>query len=194
MYRKSLTKYILLFSLVLFRLLSVSQDNRINQFDSNGKRSGKWLIYVDKNWKEVKDTNVASFKLYELFLNGKANYHLIGKRKHEGKLESSIDTINKLLDGDFKWYDKQGLLTDWYIFNKGDIVMHKYFSKNGDIKEYSDYNITYDNEPYSFGMYLNNYRRDQQNTYTFFIYRNGNRDWAFYEWDVNDSKITKKEK
>lgn len=194
MHLKYFTKYILFFSLITFRLPCLSQDNKINQFDSQGRRNGKWLIYVDKNWKAVKDTNIASFKLYELFLNGKSNYHLIGKRKHTGNLGSKIDTINKLLDGEYKWYDKQGILTDWYIFKKGDIVMQKHYSKNGDILDYSDYNITYDNEPYSFGMYLRDYRKSQSNVYTFFIYRKGNSGWAMYEWDINDSKITKKPK
>ena len=178
-------KYVYISILLIYCFVVFGQPSALNQFNGSGKRQGKWLIYIDKNWKEVKDTNLYVYKFYDEYLNGKPLIG-IGKIKHNERLEEPTENEDKFLNGEYKWIKKNNTLLEKHFFRNGELVNSQYYKKNNVVEYYIDYTITYENNPYTYGMYY--YMKNGLSP--FFIFKNGTRGWANYEWEETDPKIT----
>lgn len=127
-----------LFSILcsLLILSSYSQD-KINQLDADGKRDGKWVLYLDKDWAKVKDSASASFFRYTFYDHG-IHIHPMGRCGGKNfKLEKPNE--NKLLDGEYKWYNAKGQLSSVHVFKNGEYVSCKEYFPTGELNQYFDY-------------------------------------------------------
>src|SRR6185312_2584333 len=179
------------FFLLTIHYYIYGQNATINQLNEKGQKTGIWIVYLDKDWKEVKDTGKAVCKFYDRYLNGNSNYFFLGKHSHfEHPLKGYIDTNTKFLNGEYKELDKKGRLKEFYVFKNGEIVFDTQYNSDGTLKDYRDYNIAFDNNLYSHALYVY-----QKNGITrFYIYKHGNWGWTYYEWDKADQKIVTKTK
>ncbi len=177
--------FIILLFFISIQEIVMGQNFAINQLNEKGKKTGKWLIYLDENWKEVKDTNASIYKYYDEYLNGKPLIG-IGKIKHKNRLEEPAKNNGKLLNGEYKWFKKDNSLLEKFYFRNGELVNSQEYKKNNEVEFYFDYTISYDNNPYSYGMYY--YMKNGLSP--FFILKDGKRGWNLYEWDETDPKIT----
>lgn len=134
-----------IFSLFLFlgfTSLSCSQDI-LNQFDDKGKKHGKWIVYLDNEWKGVKDSSEAIFYRYTYFDHG-TNLYPMGSFGKKWKLESSTcdpsqsDKV-KLLDGEYKWIDKDGRAGFIFVIKNGEFISYKEFHPTGELHQHFDY-------------------------------------------------------
>ncbi len=108
-----------------------------NQFDSNGKKNGRWTIYLNNNWKEISDSSKASFYRYNYFDHG-ANIYPMGPCGKKGyKLETPNNS--KLLDGEYKWFDEKGNLNSVHVLKNGEYVSCKEYFPSGQLSQHFDY-------------------------------------------------------
>lgn len=66
-------------SLFLFlglTLNSLAQTEKLNQLDPNGKKEGKWIVYLDDYWNKV-DSSKASYYRFTWYDHG-VNIHPMG--------------------------------------------------------------------------------------------------------------------
>jgi|JI10StandDraft_1071094.scaffolds.fasta_scaffold1614565_1 antitoxin component YwqK of YwqJK toxin-antitoxin module len=128
------TKSILTILLVTLTTFIFSQTN---QLDANGKKDGKWTVYLDKDWKKVDDSTKAVYRRYTYFDHG-TNIYPMGPCGGKGyKLEG--DTKSKILNGEYKWYDGKGKLSSVHIFKDGEYVSCKEYFPTGELSQHFDY-------------------------------------------------------
>lgn len=150
-----------LFGLAVSLILTVAhgQTEKINQIDSAGKQHGKWIVYLDYYWKTVKDSNEAVYYRYTYFDHG-INTIRMGSRGSKGwKFEPATDTAGqkgkvKILDGEYKSFDKKGQLKFIQVFDKGEYVSYKEFNKSGKLYTRFDYKKKLNNEPNTYAIYI----------------------------------------
>jgi len=96
-------KLILTTFLLTMTIFFVGQTSGLNKFDSNGKKDGKWIVYLDRNWKKVDDSTKAIFFRYTYFDHG-VNIYPMGECGGKGyKLEpGTVSNKAILLDGEYK--------------------------------------------------------------------------------------------
>lgn len=126
---------------ILFSFICISQE-KINQFDFNKRRTGKWLIYLDKDWKRTNDSANASYCRYTWYNDG-MNIYPMGPCGQAGyKLEiPSGSSTSKLLDGEYKWLDAKGKLSSVHVFKKGVYVScREYYPGGENVQQFFDYN------------------------------------------------------
>jgi hypothetical protein len=127
-----------LFSLFIFSLsASIAQ---INLRDDEGKKHGKWIVYLDNNWARTDDSTKASFKrmtvydhgtnLYPMGPCGRKGWTLIGKTEKSG--------ITRL-EGEYKWIKKNGKISSSHVFNEGNYIDCKEYYSNGKVEQHFDY-------------------------------------------------------
>jgi len=68
--------------LTLIALLTIggicnSQSDSLNKYDSNGEKTGKWVVYLDEYLGEVKDSSKAKYVRYDWY-KGKFSYFQMG--------------------------------------------------------------------------------------------------------------------
>lgn len=149
-------------TVVLFSIttLCISQTN---QLDSDGRKNGKYTIYLDKNWRKTKDSTKAIFYRYTYFIHGTNIYpNAYGGLKNY-KLEG--DTTNKILNGEYKWYDGDGKLRSVHVLINGEYVSCKVYYKNGNLYQYFDYTKKGDNQEHGWTLY--NYDKEGNLNYSF---------------------------
>ena len=126
--------------LLTFVNLIVGQTAGLNQFDSNNKKDGKWIVYLDNDWKKVDDSTKALFYRYTYFDHG-VNIYPMGPCGGKGyKLEAN-PTGNKpiLLDGEYKWYDSNDKLSSVHVLKNGEYVSCKEYFATGELSQHFDY-------------------------------------------------------
>ena len=121
----------LLFTLIRFVF------GQINLLDANGKKDGKWIVYLDKNWKKVEDSTSAIYFRYTYFDHGTNIYPMGPSGGKDYKLEN--DTKNKILNGEYKWYDGKGKLSSVHVFKDGEYVSCKEYFPTGKLSQHFDY-------------------------------------------------------
>lgn len=129
-------KYISILFLSFLSLLGFSQD-KLNQLDNNGKPNGKWLLYLDKDWAKVRDSSAALYFRYTYYDHG---VHVLPMGPCGGKnykLEKPHN--NKLLDGEYKWYNAKGQLSSVHVFKNGEYVSCKEYFTSGELNQHFDY-------------------------------------------------------
>ena len=160
----------------------------INQRNKKGQRQGIWLIYLNKKWKEVKDTNTATFKTYQLFKKGKQNFGSIGNFTIKERLNRSTDSTCKFLNGTYNWYNKKDRLKYMYTFTNGQMLTYTDYSHDGSTN-LINYQLMYKDDIYTYTMQYYNAKKQGNH---FFLFKDGYKGWCFYEWDANDPNITKR--
>jgi antitoxin component YwqK of YwqJK toxin-antitoxin module len=110
---------------------------QINQTDAEGKKNGKWIVYLDKDWGVAKDTSLSAYRRFTYYDHG-TNIYPMGKCGGKNfKLESS--NLGSLLDGEYKWYDGKGKLSSVHVFKNGKYVSCKEYYPNGKLRQHFDY-------------------------------------------------------
>lgn len=153
-----------IFSLLLFSsitLLFYGQTEKLNQFDANGKKDGKWIVWLDKDWKLAKDSMAAVYFRYNYWDHGN-NLYPMGSFGGSYKLQivsenSKIKKGNaKLLDGEYKWVNEKGHMFADHILKEGVYLEWKQYYKNGNLETHFDYTKTCDDGPHRCSIYLYN--------------------------------------
>jgi hypothetical protein len=137
-------KAILSLVFVLFTL-SLSSQETTNQLE-NGKKQGKWIVWLDKDWKLAKDSISAVYFRYNYYNHGEScNPMGPWGGKLEAKANSSVKKGNAvLLDGDYKWYNSKGQLVCEHVLKNGWYVSFKeYFPSSGQLQTFFDYTQHY---------------------------------------------------
>ena len=89
----------------------LSQTDTLNKFDSNGKKNGYWLVYLDQNANPTDSLN-SFYYGYDLYVNGyKFIYFMNDKSKADNRLVHHGNNPEKghpmLINGQFSWFDKE---------------------------------------------------------------------------------------
>ncbi len=174
---------------ILFLILTISiyGQSKMNQYNSSGKKHGKWAVYLDNEWKEIKDSSKASFIKYTYFDNG-TNLYPMGPRDKSWMLKNSNGVSSTtglvILNGEYSWIDKKGQLRAVDVFKNGEYVMHKFYYSNGKINQIFDYTKKYKGQDYTYT--ISEYNKDGK--MKFYIHRNGTSGWMLYEGSEDDLK------
>ncbi|HLC82527.1 MAG TPA: hypothetical protein VJI69_01775 [Bacteroidia bacterium] len=145
--------FISFFFCICFTLFSYSQTEALNQFDESNKKDGKWIVYLNKNWREVKDSSKATYYRYTFYNHGRDVYPMGPCGKNGWKLESIANTTQtgglKLLDGEYKWFDKKGRIFSIHILKNGDYISCKEFYPSGLIHQHFNYTKKWGDLPHN---------------------------------------------
>ncbi len=138
--------------------LSDGQDT-LNRFDKEGKKDGKWIVWLDKDWNKVKDSTTAIYFRYNYFDHG-ANLNPIGPcggNNYKLEITPYSDQINKkvkILDGEYKWFDASGRLKFIHVLKNGEYISYKEFYPSGKLNTLFDYTKKYEGQPHSWFEYI----------------------------------------
>lgn len=166
----------------MFAMATVySQSEKINQNDDAGMKHGRWMVYLDKKWNEIADTNLAIYKKYTVYFHGK-NLYPMGSR---GSWQLSEHANSKLLDGRYEWKDKAGTVRCVDVFSAGRYLSCKIYSSTGVINQYFDYERKYKGMQDTYC--ISEFDKDGK-LKKFFINRDGEQGWNFYQASEDDLK------
>lgn len=134
-----------IFILLLFTFnVTISQVEQLNQFDANGKKDGKWIVWLDKDWRLAKDSMSAVYFRYNYFDHG-SNLYPMGPCGGSGY---TLQVINsgatkkgnaELLDGVYNWVNIKGHIRSTHVLKNGIYVSCKEFYSNGQLETHFDY-------------------------------------------------------
>lgn len=132
-----------------------------NQYDSNGKKHGKWIVYLDKDLKQVDDTTNANYYRYTFYDHG-TNLNAMSPWGGKGwKLETSnVDKNSEkimLLNGLYEWYDDKGILRASYELQNGEFISYKEYFPSGQVSQEFDYTKLWKKVPHTF--YIASYEK-----------------------------------
>lgn len=116
------------------------QTELLNQFDSNGLKHGKWIVYLDADWNKVADSSTACYYRYAMFIHGGNLYPMArcgrkGYKLMENGIEIKCEVGKpKLLNGEYKWFDNKGRISSTHILENGIYKSYKNYYPNGQAK------------------------------------------------------------
>jgi len=154
----------------------------LNQFDQNGKKDGKWIVYLsEKTWKEVKDSSKAGFYRYTYYDHGVNIYPMGAGGGMNWKCEATPGNAQqkgrlKLLDGEYKWKDKKGRVRFIHILKNGEYVSYMEFYRSGNFAKQFAYLNHYKEQPHTYS--ISTY--DKKGNPTNYFMRGGEQGWQFY--------------
>lgn len=160
------------------------QNNTVNQFDSNGKKHGTWIEYLNAKWKVMKDSSRAVYCAYNYYDHGENTYRIsFGdesrihyKLEHTGNKQE--DNKIKILDGEYKWLDKKGRTVSIDSFKNGEHVWSKYFKKlTGKLHVYYDFTKKYNKQPHTYYIEIYDKKGNVKHCYM----RKDRSGWCAYE-------------
>lgn len=160
------------YSLFILMLISFLGFSQLNQLDEKGKKHGTWKVYLDQNWKEVKDTNEAVYTRFTHYENGYETTKT-GNRS-DAILKNQPKNGKELLNGEYKWTDKMGNVKYVDVFDKGNYVSFTHF-KDGKKVEETEYSMQWKNEPNTYRMSV---IKDDKTEY--YWMRKGPKGWMGY--------------
>ncbi len=134
-------KFILSVVFLAMTLLTFGQTSGLNQINSKGKKEGKWIVYLDKDWEKVDDSTKALYARYTYFDSG-TNIYPMGSCGGKGyKLEPGLADNKKttLLDGEYKWYDAKGKLSSVHVFKNGEYFSCLEYFPTGELSQHFDF-------------------------------------------------------
>lgn len=135
--KRSIYILIILFVPLLSFAQNQTAGEKINMPDSNGKKQGKYLEYIDRNWHTTGNIRDAYYSRYSYYNHGTpltipANtYTNSDKLTIDGKDAVNTKGEPKLLNGRYCWYDKKGALKDILTYKDGEIVTDSNYYKAG---------------------------------------------------------------
>jgi hypothetical protein len=150
------TTVLLLF--LFFCKISSAQVADTNAYNSKHKKHGYWLVYLDSNLNVCKNKSTAAYYGYDYYDNGRLAAPVQQFRK---RIAKKVDFPIKptpgkpvLLEGNFKFYDKNGALEYEEISVQGHPAIHYAYrwSKDGTLtmKEIVDFTQLYKGQQGSF--------------------------------------------
>lgn len=146
----------LLFCLALFSCYTVFAQ--LNQLNTNGKKQGRWLVYLDAKGTKLDDSTKAIYKRYTWFDDGINTIPMGWLTTKDGKIETTGNPAEKgkivLLNGEYKCYDKAGKLKYVHMFDNGNYVSYKEYFPSGTIQTHFDYTKHCDRQEHSWYMYV----------------------------------------
>lgn len=153
-------------TILLLMVAGLCSSQSFNQLDSAGKRHGKWIIYLDNNWKRIDDSAKASFKRISYFDHGVHVYPMGPCGKKGYKLEHSSTNESKipLLDGEYRWHDEKCNVTSVHVFNKGEYVSCKEYS-SGRLQQFFDYSKKCEGQDESWSVFIYDKKGQQKHAY-----------------------------
>ena len=148
------TKSILTIIVLTMTSLIFGQTSGLNQMDAKGKKDGKWVVYLDKDWKKVDDSTKALYCRYTYFDHG-TNIYPMGPCGGKGyKLEPSSADTKKItvLEGEYKWYDANGKLSSVHVFKNDEYVSCKEYFSTGELSQHFDYTKKCEGQSHGWGV------------------------------------------
>lgn len=146
-----------LFTFIL-AVFSIQAKAQINQTDAEGKRDGLWLVYLDAAGDKTKDSTKAVYKRYTWHDHGTNVYPMGSLIETGGKIETTGATAEKgkivLLNGEYKCYNKKGVLFAIHKFDSGHYVSYTEYHPSGSIRTFFDYTKHCDGQEHSWHMYI----------------------------------------
>lgn len=141
--------------LSLFGITAIAYCQDINKYDEKGKKHGKWIVYLDKYWKVLSDSNKATYYRYTFYDHGE-NQHQMGRG--DSKMVSSTDTSKqkgiKILDGEYYWFDSDNKLRYTHILKNGVYMYYKEYYRSGELSKLFDYTRHAKGYPWSWYMIM----------------------------------------
>lgn len=141
-----------------FLLLAItffySQSEPLNQLDAKGKKNGKWIVWLDKDWKKASDSTTAVYFRYNYFDHG-ANLYPMGPCGGGGYTLQVVKggSVKKgnavLLDGEYNWVNQKGKIRSTHNLQNGMYVSCKEFYSNGQLQTHFDYTKKCEGQPHS---------------------------------------------
>jgi antitoxin component YwqK of YwqJK toxin-antitoxin module len=152
-------KFILTILLLTATTFCFGQAEKLNQFDAEGKKTGKWIVYLDHDWKKTDDSSKASFMRYTYFDKGTNIYPMGPCGGKNYKLESATGKSNantkiQLLDGEYKWYDGKGHLSSAHVFKNGEYISCKEYYPSGELSQHFDYTKKCEGQIHGWTVYI----------------------------------------
>jgi hypothetical protein len=172
-------KALLLIFMIFFSLIPVyCQTEKINQFDNQNKKNGKWIVYLDQKWNKV-DSSKAIYYRYTWYDHG-INIHPMGAGGGKNStMQTTVDTSKqtgkaKMLDGEYKWYEN-GKLKYTHIFKNGEYISYTEYNNSGKISTFFDYAKGCEAQPHSWTIFV--YDKDGNVTLTSPMCKDKNGNW-----------------
>lgn len=160
-------------------LISFSQTEILNHLDKDGKKEGKWILYLDSKGEKLKDSTNAVYCRYTYYDQGVNIYPMGGFITKDGKLESSGNIESnkkiKILDGEYKCLDKKGRTMFIHVFKNGEYISYKAFTESGELQTFFDYTKHCEGQPHSW--YLYTYDKTGKIKTEMCVKKNGNGKW-----------------
>ena len=146
-------------------------------------------MYLDYNWKTVKDSSKAVYWRYTYFAHGKEIYNMGNRGGKSSKYDPVNDTTDRkgkliMLNGEYKTYEK-GKLKYINVLMNGEYVSYIEYDKSGNAKTSIDYTKKCRDEPNSFTVYV--YKKNRTEVFCFY---NGPYGWMGYGYSNADSVKT----
>ena len=183
-----------LFFVILIGFFSAkifAQTESLNQLDDKGKKDGRWIVYLNTNWKEVNDSSQATFYKYTYYDHG-FNIYVLGpcgkkKWKLEQKSGNQPEQSNKikLLDGDYKWIDGKGRVQSVHKFKNGAPVFTEFFHSSGKPDDFVDYTKKWEGMKHTYMVC----QYTKKGGPKYFYMRKAKGYWAGF-WHFSDSIVT----
>ncbi len=132
----------------------------MNQFDSNGKKDGKWTVFLDARWNQLKDSSQAVYYRYTYFDHG-INTIPMSPRGMRPKAKAETPEGEDLrpgepiaMNGVYKWFDPKGKVGMMQEFKDGEMVAYKDYRRNGKLRQEIDFTQKYLEEPYTYQIWF----------------------------------------
>lgn len=183
-----------LFFLFLFAANYVFCQEAINQLDTLGKKNGKWTVYLDERWNELKDSTKAVYYRYTYYDHGANTIPLSSKGMSPiAKAEKPSGEILEIghpipMDGTYRWSDRKGTIGLQYDVKKGEMVGYREYWRNGKIRLEIDYTHQFMEQPYTYEMWFTD-KKGKRGHY--FHQKVGKWGWIDYEAPLEPDSITK---
>lgn len=169
------------------------QAQSLNEFDSNGKKHGKWTVYLDALWNEVKDSTQAVYYRYTYFDHG-TNTIPISPKGMKPKAKAETPEGEKLvlgkpipLNGTYKWRDKKGTVGLEYEVKMGEMVAYKEYWKDGNPRLEIDYTQQFMEQPNTYQMWFT----DKKGNRTHYFHQKVDKmGWIDYQAPYEPDSIT----
>lgn len=142
--------------------ITIAQNDTLNRFDQNHKKTGWWVDYLDKNLASTEDTSEAKYYRYSYY-EGKFDYYnmgRIGSEKHAVIAPESNISQNKIqaLNGEYKVNYDNGQTKYFLSAKNGRFLEYKEYYDNGNLKTHFDYTKSCGDTPFEYCIYL--YKKD----------------------------------
>lgn len=138
-------KIVLSLLIVFSSVNTFSQSDTLNQFDSNGEKTGWWIIYLNDNFEKQEDSVGATHLMYDYRTGWFSHYswgQALESKKHSVYFPDN-DTLKvgryTLLNGDYITKYKDGTIRSVLSASNGILIEYKKFWPNGQLDDHFIY-------------------------------------------------------
>jgi hypothetical protein len=140
-----------------------SQNDTLNQYDGNDNKKGWWVIYLDDDLAEVKDSSEATYYRLNLFKGDYGFYNMepLGTKKNPVIFPENNSTPKsgmQPLNGVYKANYKNGVLKFRLEALGGRLTDYQEFYENGNMKTHYNYTKSCGDTPLHYC--ITNYKKD----------------------------------